>query len=94
VTQIPKALLTGNKAKDFIAVSIINGKNVLVADHHHLHHNVEMVDVNQEKVVVVAHKIAEVAHLVEVAEVLAPKLLLALIHPILPQIKAPLSLGQ
>jgi len=91
VTQILKALPTGNKAKDFIVVSIINGKNASKVDH--LHHNVEMVNVNQEKVVVVAHKIVEAVHRV-VEAVLALKLLLALIHPILPQIKAPLSLGQ
>jgi hypothetical protein len=91
--QILKALLTGNKEKDFIVVSIINGKNASEL-HHHLHHNVEMVNVNQEKVVVVAHKIAEVAHQEEVAAALALKLTLALIHPILPQIKAPPSLGQ
>ena len=59
--QILKALPTGNKAKDFIAVSIINGKNALkVVDQEDQF--VEMVNVNQEKVVVVVHKIAEVVH--------------------------------
>jgi hypothetical protein len=94
VTQIPKALFTGNKAKDFIAVLIINGKNASEYNHlHHLHQVVEMVNVNQEKAVVVVRKIVEAVHRVE-AEALALKLLLPLIHPILPQIKAPLSLGQ
>jgi hypothetical protein len=91
VIQITKALLTGNKGKDFIAVSIINGKNASAADQQDQF--VEMVNVNQEKVVVVARKIAEAVHRVEEL-VLAPKITLALIHPILPKIKAPLSLGQ
>jgi hypothetical protein len=92
--QILKALLTGNKAKDFIAVSIINGKNASEYNHlHHLHQVVEMVNVNQEKAVVVVRKIVEVVHR-EAVEALALKTILELIHPILPKIKAPLSLGQ
>jgi hypothetical protein len=90
--QILKALLTGNKAKDFIAVSIINGKNVSGVGQQDQF--VEMVNVNQEKVVAVARKIAEAVHRVEAVEALALKIPLALIHPILPQIKALLSLGQ
>jgi sRNA-binding regulator protein Hfq len=90
--QILKALLTGNKTKDFIVVSIVNGKNASgVVDQQDQF--VEMVNVNQEKVVVVVRKIVEVAHR-EAVEALALKLILALTHPILPQIKAPLSLGQ
>jgi hypothetical protein len=50
-----------------------------------------MVNVNQEKAVVVVRKIVEVA---EAVVVLALKLILALTHPILPQIKAQPSLGQ
>jgi hypothetical protein len=88
--QIHKALLTGNKEKDFIVVSIINGKNVSeVVDQEDQF--VEMVNVNQEKAVVVVPKIAEAAVAVEV---LALKIILALIHPILPQIKVQPFLGQ
>jgi hypothetical protein len=53
-----------------------------------------MVNVNQEKAVVVVRKIVEVAHREVVEVVLALKLLLVLIHPILPQIKAPLALSK
>jgi hypothetical protein len=50
-----------------------------------------MVNVNQEKAVVVVHKIVEVA---EAVEVLALKFLFTLIHPILLQIKSQLSIGK
>jgi hypothetical protein len=68
---------------------VVNGKNASEVDQQDQF--VEMVNVNQEKAVVVVHKIVEVA---EAVEVLALKFLFTLIHPILLQIKSQLSIGK